>query len=110
MTSEVQQELERTASAIINCKQQTIMWDRLFRAHFGISITVCASLWVMLTDHGLPAGSNMSHCLWTLFFLKNYVCEDVACSRFKTTPKTFRKWVWIFIEAIGQLPLVCNYL
>ena len=56
----------------------------------------------------LPARSKIKHLLWTLYFLKAYPKEGLACaviggSGGAVDPKTFRKWVWLFIAVIADL-------
>jgi len=47
---------------------------------------------------------------WTLYFLKNYPSEDTACSRWKTTRKTYRKWIWRVLDALFfSLPFTVNF-
>ena len=56
----------------------------------------------------LPEKSRPKHLLWTLYFLKVYPREAAGCSAVgggggAIDPKTLRKWVWLFIERIGEL-------
>jgi hypothetical protein len=63
----------------------------------------------MLGKDGLrPKKSKPRHLLWTLYFLKVYPreapgCSAVGGSKGAIDPKTFRKWVWLFIERIAEL-------
>jgi len=41
---------------------------------------------------------QIKHIMWSLFFLKNVTTEDVACSRWNVDRKTYRKWIWIYID------------
>jgi hypothetical protein len=83
--------------------------DRLFREFFGVSAFVALTLYTMLVEYNfLPPGGEIIHLLWTLFFLKKYPTEGVSSaaaggSRGKVDPKTFRKWVWLFVSAIVEL-------
>ena len=48
------------------------------------------------------------HLLWMLYFLKVYPkqspgCSVVGASSGAVDPKTFKKWVWMFIENIQEL-------
>ena len=107
MTPLFESRFRELSSPVINCKSYpSDVWDRQFRAHFGISLPVCSSLWAMLVDGGKLVDAKEIYLLWTLFFWKHYVSEDVISSRFKTTSKTLRKWVWILIDAIGELEVV----
>jgi hypothetical protein len=60
--------------------------------------------------HALPAheGDAYVPLLWTLFFLKTYPkqalgCSVVGASAGAVDPKTMKKWVWDFIDRIGEL-------
>lgn len=79
--------------------------DREFRENFGCSVRVCHSLWNLLkkTDN-LPSNGRLEHFLWALMFLKIYGTEKVMCSRAGGVDKdTFRKWTWLFVDAIASL-------
>ncbi len=56
-------------------------------------------------------GGRPEHLLWALYFLKVYPkqgpgCSTVGASNDAIDPKTHRKWVWVFIEAISELVVV----
>ena len=59
----------------------------------------------MLVDNDvLPDGGSLHHFIWCLMFLKNYRKEKTMCSLLGgIDPKTFRKWIWIFKDAICEL-------
>ena len=86
-----------------------VVENRLFKEHFGISVTVALIVWNLLVENDLvPEKGQMKHLLWTLLFLKVYpkqgpVCSIVGGSDGAIDPKTFRKWVWAFIFAISYL-------
>ena len=68
-----------------------------FREFFRTSVSVVLTLWELLErDSLLPAKSCPKHLLWALHFLKVYPKQSVD-------PKTHRKWVWAFIDAIKEL-------
>ena len=79
--------------------------DRRFREMFGIGPTVCLICWNMLTTLGyLPEGGRLVHFLWFLCFLKVYPNQgplSVLCGG--ADPKTIRKWVLLFIDAVADL-------
>lgn len=79
--------------------------DREFREHFGCSIDVCLSLWNSMEETGyLPPNGRLEHLLWGLMFLKIYGTERVMCSMAGGPDKdTFRKWSWLFVDAIASL-------
>ena len=43
------------------------------------------------------------HLLWGLYFLKQYGVSPVMTNYFGCADKTFRKWVWIVIDALVEL-------
>lgn len=85
------------------------MEDRRFRELYGARMEIVVHLWVMMDDDDLlPPKSKPKHLLWTLFFLKVYPREGPGCSAVgglggAVDPKTLQKWVWLFIERIGEL-------
>ena len=59
-------------------------------------------------DSLLPEGSCPKHLLWALHFMKVYPkqspgCLAVGASAGAVDPKTHRKWVWAFIDAVANL-------
>ena len=71
----------------------------------GTPYRVAAELWNMinpLENDQIPPGAHPNHLFWTLCFLKNY-CTELVMVRLVgfVDPKTFRKWVWIFVPAIA---------
>ena len=91
------------------CVGTAAMEDRRFRSLFGARIEIVLKVWLMLGKDGLrPKKSKPKHLLWTLYFLKVYPreapgCSAVGGSKGAIDPKTFRKWVWLFIERIAEL-------
>ena len=57
----------------------------------------------------LPPGSRPVHLLWSLLFLKRYDTEHVNRSLTQADEKTWRKWVWIFVELLANLDVVSEY-
>ncbi len=66
-------------------------------------------LWELVVPDKLrPKGGRPEHLLWMLYLLKVYPkqgpgCSVVGASAGTVNPKTHRKWVWAFIEAIAKL-------
>ncbi len=63
---------------------------------------------MLLEEDVLPEGGPPKHLLWALHFLKVYPlqapgCAAVGASGGAVDPKTHRKWVWAFIDAIAEL-------
>ena len=90
---------------------------RRFREFFGTSVRVVGILWEFLVrDELRPRGGRPWHLLWALYFLKVYAKEGPGCAvvggaHGGVDPKTYRKWVWAFIEAISELvDLVVSFL
>lgn len=91
--------------------------DRLFREFFGCGADKALIAWNMLESSDLvPPGGKINHLLWTLFFMKQYPVEGLACgavggSKGKIDPKTYRKWVWPFLCALSELePYVVSFV
>lgn len=79
--------------------------ERKFLAFFGTTAFVCALLWAMLLPQlpDLPSNVHPKHLLWALIFLKQYNIEEVNAKLAACDEKTFRKWVWLFVEMIAEL-------
>ena len=79
--------------------------DATFRSFFGAPILVVVALWNMIVAKGpLANGAAPKHLLWALIFLKCYSTTPVirrVCGW--PAEKTFRKWVWYFIDRISAL-------
>jgi hypothetical protein len=81
--------------------------DRRFRSAFGAGIVVVVKLWNLLVDQNLlPAKPHVRHILWMLAFLKSYLPEEEYRRQYGVTEKTYRKWVWIYMEACSNIYLV----
>ena len=72
---------------------------------FGSCPATCAELWNRLQPvqnihrHALP-----KYLLWAMVFLKKYSDEKTHCKIVGIKdPKTFRRWSWLFVEAIASL-------
>ena len=78
---------------------------RRFREMFGVVPKVALIGWQMLTDSTLlPEGGKLEHWLWTLCFLKVYAKQGPMCVLCGgCDPKTFKYWVWNFLEAFALL-------
>ena len=48
-------------------------------------------------------GSKVKHLLWALLFLKVYATDTISAALAGCCECTFRKWVWPFVEAIGDV-------
>ena len=78
-----------------------------FRALFGTWWTICAIMWRMIRDncpHYLTQSARPHHLLWALAYMKLDISQEViARSTCDTSPKTFGKWAWHFIDAMSYL-------
>ena len=99
-------DIQNRTSRIVGTAQ---MEDRRFRELFGARMEIVVHLWEMMEKGNLlPKKSKPKHLLWTLYFLKVYPREGPGCSAVggsggAVDPKTLRKWVWLFVERIGEL-------
>ena len=91
--------------------------DCLFCEFFGCGAPIALQLWNLLDENGcVPESGQICHLLWTLFFMKQYPTEGVACgavggSKGRVDPKTYRKWVHPFMEALSDLePYVVSFI
>ncbi len=82
---------------------------RHFREFFGTSVLIVEKTWELLERNSLlPEGGHPKHLLWALHFMKVYPkqspgCSAVSASAGAVNPKTHRKWVWAFIDAVANL-------
>ena len=82
---------------------------RVFRENFGIDPALCSLVWYILTEDEdyattFPTGAHPKHLLWALLMLKVYSTESSLCAIAKVkSPKTFRKWAWVFVVAMADL-------
>ena len=85
--------------------------NRLFRDIFGFGAHLVVILWKMMDALGLlPAGVEVVHLLWTLYWLKCYPTESPATATVgkpghKVDPKTFCKYVQPLVFAMSDLEL-----
>lgn len=83
--------------------------DARFCAFYGAPAIAVLDAWNKLTLHALvPKGGWFFHLLWALMFMKLYSTEPDMCANAGGScgaidPKTFRKWVWPFIDALAEL-------
>lgn len=78
--------------------------DRAFRALFGCSAAIVLVLWKKLVAGDLIAeGGRMTHLLWTLMYCKQYGKWPTMRKLTGADPKTLRKWISQFEDAIVLL-------
>ncbi len=82
-------------------------------ACFGAKPNVMAHLWTLIDpERTMPTGVKTEHIIWAFYFLKLYTQEEVNTRNVGgPDEKTFRKWVWLFVEAISyqEYPVVSDY-
>ena len=78
---------------------------RRFVSLFGVSPSVCASMWAIIFKK-LPADAKPKHLMWAALFLKVYATEHVNSILTGVDCKTFRKWVWIVLSVVSTQRLV----
>ena len=79
---------------------------RLFITYFGTTPDVCLVVWNMLQNNWNKYTNNPRpiHFLWAFRFMKNYNdWESHAAEVGGKDSKTFRKWVWFYVEGISLL-------
>ncbi len=100
-------EFIRVANDIIQPSFNPAIILRRFMASFGVTPTCCRMLWDQIYDD-FPNGGRPKHLLWALYFLKTYASEHVACNVLRVDEKTYRKWVWIFVNLLATVPDVVS--
>jgi hypothetical protein len=99
------------ANEVMNRKSNNpFTFDRRFREMFGCSAAVVAITWNYIERvigwTGLKGyrSRKIDHLLWALMFLKVYGKEATLSSLFGgVDEKTYRKWVWLYVEAVSSL-------
>lgn len=80
---------------------------RRFKSFFGASPQICAICWTLIKNE-LPANYREVHLLWALLFLKCYNTESVNHAIAGCDEKTFREKVWIIVEKLAFMKVVCG--
>lgn len=82
-----------------------------FRAHFGVSLSVCFVLWQLLSE--FSNDFEPKHLLWSLYFMKLYPIDLEAATRLEISVDTFHKWVFGTIMCLYNLfitsDIVCYF-
>ena len=60
----------------------------------------------MISINGHPPNGQCKHLLFALLFLKMYGTEEQNRSIIGLNEKTFRFWVWKYVECLSKLDLV----
>ena len=85
-----------------------VVLDRRFRAFFGTCPQVCVMVWRTLTklqwfQKNNIKTPNFRHLLWALQFLKAYDVQEIHACEIGIDKKTWRKWIWKYVEAITSI-------
>lgn len=82
--------------------------DRDFKALFGVHPVICNAMWHLM-DVPKSSGIVPKHLLWGLLFMTVYGKETVLCTMTETSPKTYRKWVWMVLPRMaGTYPTLVS--
>jgi hypothetical protein len=81
---------------------------RRFKAHYGSSPLVLATIWedLMTTDilaARIPSKTSPEKLFLGMYFLKEYPTEEHLAGFFSKCEKGARKWVWSFVRKIQAL-------
>ncbi len=76
-----------------------------FRETFRMRLPIVGKVWLMLwVEDLLPESGSPKHLIWALYFLKVHPLRAPGCAAVGTSaidPKTHRKWVWAFMDAVA---------
>ena len=68
---------------------------------YNVTPRMCSIIWDTIEpEQNIPGNPLPKHLLWALMFMNLYLTETIITALAKADPKTFRKWTWLFIEAI----------
>lgn len=56
----------------------------------------------------MPDKGKPIHLYWMLSFLKTYETEKFYAAMYVIHENTFRKWVWKFVRAVGNIEIVVS--
>ena len=81
---------------------------RRFKAFFGAEPKRLAQMWRHLHLSGWlkfagPRGPQPEHWLWTFLWMKCNDVEEVGASIVGSDEKTYRDWVWFYLEGMAGL-------
>lgn len=72
---------------------------------FGVSPNISAMVWMYVRD-SVPVDTMPKHLLWALLLMKTYATEGVNECLAGVHRETFRRWSWLLIEAMSDMPTV----
>jgi hypothetical protein len=94
--------LRKANSRVASCLERKV--DKLWKAFFGTSPVVAADIWSRLDPRAtVNPRSHLRHLLYAFVFLKVYGMEKMHGKIVGVDGETFRKWSWVFVDAISGL-------
>jgi hypothetical protein len=86
-------------------KTTTRLDNEICQSLIGTSYEICAELWNLINPVlSVSRNAQPKHLLWALLLMKQYSTEEVNVRLVGGADnKTYRKWSWLFIEAIANL-------
>ena len=87
---------------------------RRFREYYGVNASVISMVWQKIhATHWFTKNrikGDLNHLLLAFSYLQQYQTESINAKDVEKDEKTWRKWTWLYIEAIGSLvPYVVSY-
>ena len=79
---------------------------RRCRSLFGLDCHLITIVWSSLETSGILQSMPQKkpvHLMMALHFMKSYGIQTQLASMFGIDEKTYRKWVWLYINAIRKL-------
>ena len=89
---------------------------KIFKVHYGKSPCVLFIIWTKVLEDGwicrqMKQKPKVEHFLWALNFMQQYNYENICCTCFTCSKKTWRKWTWLYTKAIARLaPQMVRYI
>jgi len=80
-----------------------------YKSWFGLDPFQTSVVWRELVASGWTSKAGKKgqgqpkHLLWALSFLRSYNPESVQAPRMGADEKTYRKWVWFYVEGMASL-------
>ena len=82
---------------------------RRWKAAFGVRPIVAYDAWLRVRIKANARGLRTLHLFWCLHWMKTYATEDNISQKLKTSPKTFREKVRLFVKLLAKaMPLVVS--
>jgi hypothetical protein len=80
-------------------------FPRRFVSAFCVEPIVVLELWREIEKATLVTEPRRSpkYLLWALYFLTKYTTEGVAAGKCGCHEDTYRKWCWLYVEALARL-------